>query len=171
MATFCIRPRENGDFDLKLTTARDIQPDPEPTARIAQMLGYGITQPAAYLSDGQTPFDRRMTEAVFMQRMRATLQRRFRERAQPLAEQQWRLFQQDVFSRQEDHLRDDYVLATYDHLARRLGGRLRLARDTPALDGLRRGGAVRPPQPPLGGSRRRKSPRCWSACAGIRDVA
>jgi hypothetical protein len=114
----CFLPQaldDSGDFDLKLTTARDIQPDPKPAARIAQILGYGITA-SGYLSDGQTPFDRRMTEAVFMQRMQATLQRRFGERARPLAEQQWRLFQQGAFARQEDHLRDDYVLATYDHL-------------------------------------------------------
>ena len=108
-------PEESGAFDLKLTTARDIQPDPDPAARIAQLLGYGITA-SGYLSDGQTPFDRHMTEAMFMQRMQATLQRRFGERARPLAEQQWRLFQQGVFARQEDDLKDDYVLATYDHL-------------------------------------------------------
>ena len=106
---------DSNDFDLKLTTARDIQPDPEPAARIAQLLGYGITA-SGYLSDGQTPFDRRLTEAAFMARMQATLQRRFGARARPLAEQQWRLFQQDAFARQEDHLREDYVLATYDHL-------------------------------------------------------
>ncbi len=104
-----------GDFDLKLTTARDLQPDPEPVARIQEMLGYGITA-SGYLSDGQTPFDRQMTEHVFMPRMQAVLQRRFRDRAQHLAQHQWTLFKQGAFARQEDDLRDDYVLATYDHL-------------------------------------------------------
>lgn len=104
-----------GDFDLKLTTARDMRPDSNPVARIHEILGYGITA-SGYLSDGQTPFDRQMTEAVFMHRMQAILQRRFRDRTHSLAQHQWTLFQQGAFARQEDHLQDDYVLATYDHL-------------------------------------------------------
>lgn len=108
-------PADSGDFDLKLTTARDLRPDPEPVARIQEILRYGITA-SGYLSDGHMPFDRQMTEAVFMHRMQAILQRRFRDRAQPLAQHQWTLFKQGAFARQEDHLRDDYVLATYDHL-------------------------------------------------------
>ncbi|PON17049.1 hypothetical protein C2W62_15275 [Candidatus Entotheonella serta] len=103
------------NFDLKLTTARDMRPNSVPVARIHEMLGYGITA-SGYLSDGQTPFDRHMIEAVFISRMQAILQRRFRDRAHALAQQQWALFQQGVFARQEDHLKDDYVLATYDHL-------------------------------------------------------
>jgi len=108
-------PDDSGDFDLKLTTARDMQLDAGPVARIQELLGYGITA-SGYLSDGRTPFDRQMTQATFMPRMQATLQRRFRDRAQRLAQQQWTLFQQGAFSRQEEHLKDDYVLATYDHL-------------------------------------------------------
>lgn len=107
---------DDGDpFDLKLTTARDLRPDPGAAARIQELLGYGITA-SGYLSDGQTPFDRQMTETVFIHRMQAILQRRFQDRAQSLAQHQWTLFQQGVFARQEDDLRDDYVLATYDHL-------------------------------------------------------
>ncbi len=103
------------NFDLKLTTARELRPDSEPVARLQALLGYGITA-SGYLSDGQTPFDRQMTEAVFMARMQAVLQRRFRDRAHHLAQHQWTLFQQGAFARQEDDLKDDYVLATYDHL-------------------------------------------------------
>lgn len=108
-------PDDQGGFDLKLTTARAMRPDPEPVARLQEFLGYGITA-SGYLSDGQTPFDRQMTEAVFIPRMQAVLQRRFRDRARTLAQHQWALFRQGAFARQEDHLKDDYVLATYDHL-------------------------------------------------------
>jgi hypothetical protein len=108
-------PDDRGDFDLKLTTARDLRPDPGPVARLRDLLGYGITA-SGYLSDGQTPFERQMTEAVFMHRMQAILQRRFRDRAHRLAQHQWTLFEQGIFARQEDHLKEDYVLATYDHL-------------------------------------------------------
>lgn len=108
-------PEDTGDFDLKLTTARDMRPNPEPVTRIQDMLSYGITA-SGYLSDGQIPFDRQMAEDVFMHRMQAILQRRFRDRAHSLAQHQWTLFQQNVFAQQEDRLKDDYVLATYDHL-------------------------------------------------------
>ncbi len=109
------RSDDDGDFDLKLTTARDLQADPEPVARIQDLLGYGITA-SGYLSDGQSPFDRHMAEAVFIPRMRAVLQRRFRDRAHNLAHHQWALFEAGAFARQEDQLKDDYVLATYDDL-------------------------------------------------------
>ncbi len=102
-------------FDLKLTTARDLQPTPGPVERIHELLGYGITA-SGYLSDGKKPFDRQMTEDVFRHRMQSVLQRRFRDRAERLAQHQWALFRQGVFARQEDHLREDYILATYDHL-------------------------------------------------------
>ncbi|ETX05912.1 hypothetical protein [Candidatus Entotheonella palauensis] len=108
-------PEDAGDFNLKLTTARDIRPNPEPITQIQDLLGYGITA-SGYLSDGHTPFDREMQEAVFMPRMQAILQRRFRDRAHSLAQHQWTLFKQGAFARQEDWLRDDYILATYDHL-------------------------------------------------------
>lgn len=106
---------DTDDFDLKLTTARRLRPDPAPVARIEELLGYGITA-SGYLSDGQTPFDRHLSEAVFLHRMQAVLQQRFRDRARSLAQHQWRLFQHGAFARQEDDLRDDYILATYDHL-------------------------------------------------------
>lgn len=106
---------DHAPFDLKLTTARDLQPDPEPATRIQELLGCGITA-SGYLSDGKKPFDRQMTEDVFLHRMQGILQRRFRDRAPSLAQHQWSLFQQGVFARQEDDLRDDYILATYDHL-------------------------------------------------------
>jgi hypothetical protein len=108
-------PDDSCDFDLKLTTARDMQPESGPVSRIQEILGYGITA-SGYLSDGQTPFDRQMTRAEFMPRMQATLQRRFRDRAHRLATHQWTLFQQGVFTQQEEHLKDDYVLATFDYL-------------------------------------------------------
>jgi hypothetical protein len=106
---------DRSDFDLKLTTARGMRPDPGPVCRIQEILGYGITA-SGYLSDGQTPFDRQMTQTAFLSRMQATLQRRFGDRAPLLAQHQWTLFQQGAFSRQEEHLKDDYVLATFDHL-------------------------------------------------------
>lgn len=108
-------PDDPVSFDLKLTTARDLQPDPEPAARIQELLGYGITA-SGYLSDGQKPFDRGMTEDVFLHRMQTLLQRRFGDRASSLAQHQWTLFQQGVFAQQEDDLRDDFILATHDHL-------------------------------------------------------
>ncbi|ETW94473.1 MAG: hypothetical protein ETSY1_34765 [Candidatus Entotheonella factor] len=92
-----------------------MRPSPDPITQIQDLLSYGITA-SGYLSDGQTPFDREMPESVFMHRMQAILQRRFRDRAHRLAQHQWTLFKQGVFARQEDYLRDDYVLGTYDHL-------------------------------------------------------
>jgi hypothetical protein len=57
-----------------------------------------------------------MTQAVFVQRLHAVLQRRFGARAAALAHQQWALFQQGTFAQQEDWLKHDCILATYDRL-------------------------------------------------------
>ncbi|WP_179131110.1 hypothetical protein [Candidatus Entotheonella palauensis] len=57
-----------------------MRPSPDPITQIQDLLSYGITA-SGYLSDGQTPFDREMPESVFMHRMQAILQRRFREGA------------------------------------------------------------------------------------------
>jgi hypothetical protein len=57
-----------------------------------------------------------MTQATFVHRMQAVLQRRFGAAAATLAQQQWKLFQQGAFARQEDWLKEDCILATYDRL-------------------------------------------------------
>src|SRR5262249_32740881 len=62
------------------------------------------------------PFDRHMPRAAFVHRMQAVLRRRFGDRAAELAQQQWALFQAGAFAQQEDWLKDDCVLATYDRL-------------------------------------------------------
>jgi hypothetical protein len=103
------------DVGLKLTTARDLGPAPEPAMHIQTTLGYAITA-SGYLSDGRRPFDRSMREEVFVHRMQAVLQRRFGPRAGALAQQQWSLFQAGAFARQEDGLKQDVILATYDYL-------------------------------------------------------
>jgi len=48
--------------------------------------------------------------------MQAVLQRRFGHQALQVARQQWSLFCQDAFAQQEDWLKADCILATYDHL-------------------------------------------------------
>jgi hypothetical protein len=110
----CFAP-DGADLALKLTTARDLRPAPTPALHIHQMLGYAITA-SGYLSDGRQAFDRHMCEAVFVRRMHAVLQQRFGSRARPLAHQQWVLFQEGAFARQEDALKQDVILATYDYL-------------------------------------------------------
>jgi hypothetical protein len=57
-----------------------------------------------------------MTQAVFLQRMQAVLQRRFGASAATLAHQQWALFQQGVLAQQEDWLKQDCILATCDRI-------------------------------------------------------
>jgi hypothetical protein len=106
---------EDGQFDLKLTTAREVVPGPEPAEHLHTILRSLITA-SGYLSDGRRPFDRCMSEGVFRHRMQAVLQRRFGDRAADLAGQQWVLFQQGAFARQEDWLKQDCILATYDRL-------------------------------------------------------
>lgn len=108
-------PEDGTEIDLKLTTARELHPDPGPVAVIHAILAVAITA-SGYLSDGKRPFDRQMTEDVFVRRMTAVLRRRFGDRARGLAQRQWTLFQQGAFTRQEDWLKDASILATYDRL-------------------------------------------------------
>jgi hypothetical protein len=105
----------DGQMALKLTTARELVPHPTPAETIDAILRSVITA-SGYLSNGRQPFDRYMPQAVFMHRMQAVLQRRFGSRAAHLAQQQWRIFQQGAFARQEDWLQEDCILATYDRL-------------------------------------------------------
>jgi hypothetical protein len=77
------------------------------------MLGCLITA-SGYLSDGQQPFHRQMSCEAFLPRMQAVLRRRFGDRAPELAQRQWVLFQNGAFAQQEDWLKEDCVLATYD---------------------------------------------------------
>lgn len=112
---FVGRQLDDGQFDLKLTTARDLQSDPDPAARLHVILRTVITA-SGYLSNGRHPFNRQMTQAVFQHRMQAVLQRRFGQQAGRLAQQQWRLLQDGVFARQEDWLKEDCILATYNFL-------------------------------------------------------
>jgi hypothetical protein len=112
---FVGRLQGDGRMALKLTTAREFLPDTTPVAHLHTILRSLITA-SGYLSDGRCPFDRHMTQAVFVRRMQAVLQRRFGASAATLAQQQWALFQQGVFTRQEDWLKQDCILATYDRL-------------------------------------------------------
>ena len=110
---FVGRRHDDGAFALKLTTARALVPTSEPTERIHTLLRSVITA-SGYLSDGRQPFDRSMSEAVFLHRMHAVLQRRFGDQAAALARQQWALFQQGRFAQQEDWLQEDCIIATYN---------------------------------------------------------
>jgi hypothetical protein len=112
---FVGRIREHGQIDLKLTTARELVPDSTPAEQLHAILQSVITA-SGYLSDGRHPFDRHMPEAVFLQRMQAVLRRRFGNHAARLARQQWLLFQRHAFAQQEDWLKEDCILATYDRL-------------------------------------------------------
>ena len=103
------------DVALKLTTARELHLDAGPAAQIHAMLASAITA-SGYLSDGKQPFDRHMVEDVFVDRMTAVLRRRFGEKAPSLAQRQWSLFRHGAFARQEDWLKEDSILATYDCL-------------------------------------------------------
>jgi hypothetical protein len=112
---FVGRVGDDGQVELKLTTARELVPEATPVERIHTLLRSVITA-SGYLSNGRQPFDRHMSQAVFLHRMQAVLQRRFGDQAVPLACQQWELFQQGAFAQQEDWLKEDCVLATYDCL-------------------------------------------------------
>lgn len=115
---FVGRVQADGQVKLKLTTARELVPDPGPLAHLHTILSSVITA-SGYLSDGRRPFDRTMPEAIFLHRMQAVLQRRFGDRAPRVARQQWILFQQGTLARQEDWLKEDCILATYDFLRAR----------------------------------------------------
>lgn len=110
---FIGRVEPGGQVDLKLTTARQMASDTSPEGHIAAMLGCMITA-SGYLSDGRQPFDRDMPCEVFIQRMRRVLARRSGDRAAALARQQWELFRGGDFARQEDWLKEDCVLGTFD---------------------------------------------------------
>ena len=110
---FVGRVQPDGQVELKLTTARALVPDATPVEQIHAMLGYLITA-SGYLSDGQQPFQRQMPREVFVSRMQAVLRRRFGVRASELAQRQWVLFQSGAFAQQEDWLKEDCLLATYD---------------------------------------------------------
>ena len=108
-------PHNDGQFELKLTTARDLRPKPGPAAHLHMILCSVITA-SGYLSDGHQPFNRQMSKSVFQHRMQAVLQRRFGNQAKRLAHQQWHLFQDGAFAQQEDGLKEDCIRATYDFL-------------------------------------------------------
>lgn len=104
---------EDGHLALRLTTARHLAPSTTPVERIHTLLASVITA-SGYLSDGQQPFLRSMSHDVFLHRMQAVLQRRFGTQAPAMAQQQWQLFAAGALARQEDWLKEDCILATYD---------------------------------------------------------
>ena len=110
---FIGRVEPDGRVDLKLTTARQMASDTSPEAHISAMLQCMITA-SGYLSDGRQPFDRGMSRESFLRRMGRVLDRRFGDRAATMARQQWELFRAGVFARQEDWLKEDCVLGTFD---------------------------------------------------------
>ena len=110
---FVGRMHADGQVELKLTTARVLAPEATPVDHIHAMLGCLITA-SGYLSDGQRPFQRQMSCEAFVSRMQAVLRRRFGDRAPELAQRQWALFQSGAFAQQEDWLKEDCLLATYD---------------------------------------------------------
>ncbi len=110
---FIGRVEPDGQVDLKLTTGRQMTADTSPETHVAAMLRDMITA-SGYLSDGRQPFDRGMSCETFMLRMRGVLERRFGDRAAAMAQQQWELFRAGVFARQEDWLKEDCVLGTFD---------------------------------------------------------
>ena len=110
---FIGRVDSGGQPDLKLTTARQMVADPSPAEHVAAMLGCMITA-SGYLSDGKIPFDRHMSRERFLSRMESVLGRRFGDRAPAMARRQWEHFRAGAFARQEDWLKQDCVLGTYD---------------------------------------------------------
>lgn len=103
----------DGQVDLKLTTGRQVVSDTSLETHIEAML-QGMITASGYLSDGRQPFDRGMAYEPFMERMQRVLERRFGDRAAAMARQQWELFRAGVFARQEDWLKEDCVLGTFD---------------------------------------------------------
>lgn len=110
---FIGRAGPDGQPDIKLTTARQMVSDVSPPEHIAAMLGCMITA-SGYLSDGRRPFDRDMTFESFLSRMQGVLRRRFGDRAPAMARRQWEYFRTGAFARQEDWLKQDCVLGTFD---------------------------------------------------------
>ena len=112
---FVVRQHADGQLALKLTTARELALPSTPAQHLHTILGCMITA-SGYLSDGQQPFQRSMTRATFVHRLQAVLRRRFGDHAPALAQRQWLLFHAGAFAQQEDWLKEDCVLATYDRL-------------------------------------------------------
>lgn len=110
---FIAQVEPDGQVDLKLTTARQMASDTSPETHIAAML-QGVITASGYLSDGRQPFDRGMSREAFLRRMQRVLARRFGDRAAAMARQQWELFRAGIFARQEDWLKEDCVLGTFD---------------------------------------------------------
>jgi hypothetical protein len=110
---FVSRVQAAEQVELKLTTARILALEATPVEHIHAMLGCLITA-SGYLSDGQHPFQRQMSCETFVSRMQTVLRRRFGDRAPELAQRQWVLFQSGAFAQQEDWLKEDCLLATYD---------------------------------------------------------
>jgi hypothetical protein len=110
---FIARAEPDDRVDLKLTTGRQMASDTSPEAHLAAMLRCMITA-SGYLSDGRQPFDRGMSCEFFVRRMQRVLERRFGGRAAAMARQQWELFRAGVFAQQEDGLKEDCVLGTFD---------------------------------------------------------
>jgi hypothetical protein len=110
---FVSRVQAAEQVELKLTTARILALEATPVEHIHAMLGCLITA-SGYLSDGQHPFQRQMSCETFVSRMQTVLRRRFGDRAPELAQRQWVLFQSGAFAQQEDWLKADCLLATYD---------------------------------------------------------
>ena len=110
---FIGRSGADGQLDIKLTTARQMVSEVSPQEHIAAMLGCMITA-SGYLGDGRRPFDRDMTFESFVSRMQGVLGRRFGDRAPAMARRQWAYFRSGAFVRQEDWLKQDCVLGTFD---------------------------------------------------------
>ena len=110
---FVGRVHTDAQVEIKLTTARILVPEATPAGQIHAMLGCLITA-SGYLSDGLQPFQRQMSRAAFVSRLQTVLRRRFGARAPEQAQRQWTLFQNGAFAQQEDWLKEDCLLATYD---------------------------------------------------------
>ena len=110
---FVGRVHTDAQVEIKLTTARILVPEATPAEQIHAMLGCLITA-SGYLSDGLQPFQRQMSRAAFVSRLQTVLRRRFGEQARERAQRQWTLFQNGAFAQQEDWLKEDCLLATYD---------------------------------------------------------
>ena len=111
---FIGRVEADGRVDLKLTTARQMASDTSPEAHIASMLGCMITA-SGYLSDGRQPFDRDMSSRALCGARAAGAGASIRRPGcNVMARQQWELFRAGAYARQEDWLKEDCVLGTFD---------------------------------------------------------
>ena len=110
---FIGRVGSDGQPDLKLTTARQVVSGSAPEEHIAAMLA-GMITASGYLSDGKAPFNRNMPRESFLPRMQGVLERRFGDRAPAMALRQWEHYRSGEFARQEDWLKEDCVLGTFE---------------------------------------------------------